>query len=53
MSATELWLLAAAITAGVAAILHLAGQPPWVRFAHAAAAAAVGLVAIALMVALP
>lgn len=54
MSATETWLLAAIIVAGISAILHLMElRSPWPRVAMATTAAAVGLIAVALFVALP
>lgn len=62
MSATETWLFVAAVVAGIAAVLHLVSPAVGPRtvgpglidpLARALTAAAVGLVAVALIVAFP
>lgn len=54
MSAAETWLLVAAIVAAVAAVLTLVASPAVpARLATALGHAAVGLVAVGLLVALP
>lgn len=62
MSAAETWLLVAAVVAGLAAVLHLLSPIAGPRtvgpglidpLARALTAAAVGLVAVALVVAFP
>jgi hypothetical protein len=58
MSAAETWLVVAAIVAGVAAVLHLLSATPGASGAlailgRALTAAAIGLVAVGLVVALP
>ena len=58
MSAAETWLVVAAVVAGVAAGLHLVSATPsasavWAVLGRALTSAALGLVAVGLVVALP
>ena len=53
MSATETWLVVAAIVAAAGAGLHLASPPIHVRIPHALVAAALACLAVALVVAFP